>query len=79
MGNLQPSESTDLAGRLGLLASAISSRALRVVSGTPGEPTWTDGSVVFVDAGIDEDHPPVGPRRLAGLTRRHLQAAAGDR
>ena len=31
------------------------------------------------DAGVDEDHPPVSPRRLAGLARRHLQGAAGDR
>ena len=31
------------------------------------------------DAGVDEDHPPVGPRRLTGLARRHLQGAAGDR
>jgi nitric oxide reductase NorD protein len=38
--------------RLTLLASAISSRALRVAAGEPGEPAWTDGRVVFVDAGI---------------------------
>jgi nitric oxide reductase NorD protein len=37
-------------GRLSLLASAISSRALQVASGEPGEPAWTDGRVVFVDA-----------------------------
>jgi len=37
-------------GRLSLLASAISNRALRVAPGTPGEPAWTDGRVVFVDA-----------------------------
>src|SRR5215475_8169756 len=39
-------------GRLSLLASAISSRDLRVASGEPGEPAWTDGRAVFVDAGI---------------------------
>jgi nitric oxide reductase NorD protein len=44
--------SADSPGRLSLLASAISSRALEVASGEPGEPTWTDGRVVFVDAGI---------------------------
>ena len=36
--------------RLGLLASAISGRALQVAPGEPGEPAWTDGRVVFVDA-----------------------------
>src|SRR5262245_54065223 len=44
--------SSDSPGRLSLLASAISSRTLRVASGEPGEPAWTDGRVVFVDAGI---------------------------
>jgi nitric oxide reductase NorD protein len=39
-------------GRLSLLASAISHRDLRVAPGGPGEPAWTDGRVVFVDAGI---------------------------
>lgn len=39
-------------GRLSLLASAISSRALRVAPGEPGQPAWTDGRVVFVGAGI---------------------------
>ena len=42
----------DSLGRLSLLASAISSRALQVAPGEPGEPAWTDGRVVFVDAGI---------------------------
>jgi nitric oxide reductase NorD protein len=44
-------ETSDRPGRLGLLASAISNRALRVAPGEVGEPAWTDGSVVFVDAG----------------------------
>src|SRR5262245_58404363 len=44
--------SADSPGRLSVLASAISGRALEVASGEPGEPTWTDGRVVFVDAGI---------------------------
>jgi len=34
---------------LGLLASAIAQRPLQVASGAPGERTWTDGKVVFVD------------------------------
>jgi hypothetical protein len=44
--------SSDSPGRLSLLASAISSRAVRVAPGETGEPAWTDGRVVFVDAGI---------------------------
>ena len=43
---------SDSLGRLSLLASAISSRALQVAPGEPGEPAWTDGRVVFVDASI---------------------------
>src|SRR5215472_4259805 len=43
---------SDSVGRLSLLASAISSRPLRVAPGEPGEPAWTDGKVVFVDANI---------------------------
>jgi nitric oxide reductase NorD protein len=39
----------DDVGRLGLLASAISSRTLQVAPAGPGEPAWTDGKVVFVD------------------------------
>jgi nitric oxide reductase NorD protein len=35
---------------LGLLASAIAQRALQVAASKPGEPAWTNGSVVFVDA-----------------------------
>ena len=36
-------------GRLGLLASAISRRPLQVEPAEAGEPTWTDGRVVYVD------------------------------
>jgi nitric oxide reductase NorD protein len=43
---------SDSPERLSLLASAISSRALKVAAGNPGEPAWTDGRAVFVDAGI---------------------------
>lgn len=38
--------------RLSLLASAIASRALHVAPAELGEPAWTDGRVVFVDASI---------------------------
>jgi hypothetical protein len=41
---------SDGLARLGLLASAISGRALQVATGEPGAPAWTDGSAVFVDA-----------------------------
>ena len=37
-------------GRLSLLASALSGRSLRVAPGERGEPAWTDGATVFVDA-----------------------------
>ena len=42
---------SDPVGPLGLLASAIASRELRVSPGRPGEPAWTDGRAIFVDAG----------------------------
>jgi nitric oxide reductase NorD protein len=41
---------SDGLGRLSLLASALSGRALQVAPGEPGEPAWTDGRMVFVDA-----------------------------
>jgi len=37
--------------RYGLLASALSGRALEVTAGASGTPAWTDGKVVFIDAG----------------------------
>src|SRR5262245_46497527 len=43
---------SDSPGRLSLLASALSSRALQVMPGEAGKPAWTDGRVVFVDASI---------------------------
>ena len=43
---------SDDPGRLSLLASAISSRALQVAAAERGGPAWTDGKVVFVDAGL---------------------------
>jgi nitric oxide reductase NorD protein len=36
--------------RLSLLASALSGRTLQVSSVKPGQPAWTDGSTVFIDA-----------------------------
>jgi hypothetical protein len=45
-------DTTDSLGRLGLLASAISGRTLQVAPCGRGEPAWTDGRTVFVDAGI---------------------------
>jgi hypothetical protein len=45
----------DVLARLGLLASALSGRVLEVAAGEPGDPAWTDGTVVFVD--------PVASRR----------------
>lgn len=41
---------SDGVARLGLLASAIARRPLQVAPGEPGEPAWTDGKIVFVDA-----------------------------
>jgi hypothetical protein len=35
--------------RWGLLASALSGRALEVAAAEPGEPSWTDGCTIFVD------------------------------
>src|SRR4051794_32921351 len=36
--------------RFGLLASAMSARVMQVAPARPGEPPWTDGSTVFIDA-----------------------------
>lgn len=44
---------SDGVGRLGLLASAIARRPLHVAPTEPGEATWTDGNVVYLDAGKD--------------------------
>jgi hypothetical protein len=64
--------SSDGPGRLSLLASAISGRALRVAPGAAGEPAWTDGTAVFVDAGAS-------PReRLESLAVQASLLAAGS-
>ena len=41
-------ESTVRLGRLSLLGSAISGRAVQVAPSAPGDPPWTDGTVIFV-------------------------------
>lgn len=38
--------------RLGLLASALAGRALQVAAAGPGEPAWTDGSTIYLDAAL---------------------------
>jgi hypothetical protein len=36
--------------RLGMLASALAGRTVAVAPADPGEPAWTDGNTVFIDA-----------------------------
>ncbi|ETB54788.1 hypothetical protein O981_06745 [Mycobacterium avium 10-5560] len=36
---------------LGMLASALAGRAVAVAGLPPGEPAWTDGQTIYVDAG----------------------------
>ncbi|MGH3677743.1 MAG: nitric oxide reductase activation protein NorD [Mycobacterium sp.] len=43
-------------GRLGLLASAISGYPLEVRPVASGEPAWTDGRVVYVEADVSRRH-----------------------
>lgn len=42
--------------RLGLLASALAGRTVAVAAGDRGEPAWTDGITVFVDAAESAGH-----------------------
>ena len=42
----------DRLARLGMLASALSNRALQVAPVEPGELAWTDGNTIFVDAAV---------------------------
>lgn len=42
---------TDALSRWGMLASALSGRSLRIAAVDSGEPAWTDGKTIFVDAG----------------------------
>jgi nitric oxide reductase NorD protein len=39
--------------RYRLLASAIAGRLVDVAPGVPGEPAWTDGTTIYVDAGAN--------------------------
>lgn len=57
--------------RLALLASALAGRTVAVASGDPGEPAWTDGITVFVDA----DEPP--NRQLEAVTVQASLLAGG--
>ena len=65
-------ESTVRLGRLSLLGSALSGRAVQVAPGGPGEPAWTDGTVIFV--------PPDASRRdqLEALAVQASLIAAGS-
>lgn len=40
--------------RLAMLASALAGRTVAVAPALPGEPAWTDGVTVFIDANADE-------------------------
>jgi nitric oxide reductase NorD protein len=42
--------STESVGRLSVFASALSGRTLQVASAGTGEPAWTDGATVFINA-----------------------------
>ena len=44
-----PAAGAGTAAQLGLLASAIAGRPLEVAAAEPGQQSWTDGAVVFVD------------------------------
>lgn len=57
--------------RLGLLASALAGRTVLVASGDPGQPAWTDGITVFVDAA----EPP--KRQLESVTVQASLLAGG--
>jgi Mg-chelatase subunit ChlD len=70
-------------GRLALLASTIADRPLRVVAAAQGETAFTDGSIVFVEAGVSFEEQ----RRQAvvqaaligggGLEAQHLRSLRG--
>lgn len=57
---------------LGMLASAIARRPLRVAQTQPGELTWTDGKVLFLDAGASRSE------QLAALAVQASLLAAGS-
>ncbi|ORA82157.1 nitric oxide reductase activation protein [Mycobacterium malmoense] len=62
----------DRLARLGMLAWALSGRTLRVAPVEPGEPAWTDGATVFVDADATARH------RLEALAVQASLLAAGS-
>src|SRR5436309_14134996 len=58
--------------RLRLLASAFAGRTLEVAAAEPGEPTWTDGATVYVDAAATRAH------QVRGLGVQASLLAAGS-
>lgn len=58
--------------RLELVASALSGRAVAVMPVEPGEPAWTDGHTIFLDADLDTRG------RLETLTVQACLIAAGS-
>ncbi|MFL6082750.1 MAG: nitric oxide reductase activation protein, partial [Mycobacterium sp.] len=50
------SDTGDGPQRLRLLASALAGRNLAVAPADPGEPAWTDGVTVFIDAAASAGH-----------------------
>lgn len=59
-------------GRLALLASAIADRPLRIAVAPADEPAYTDGSAVFVEAGVS-----FGEQRRQVLVQAALLGAGG--
>ncbi|GAB4615012.1 nitric oxide reductase activation protein NorD [Mycobacterium avium] len=55
---------------LGMLASALAGRAVAVAGLPPGEPAWTDGQTIYVDAGA--------PGALKSLAVQASMIAAGS-
>ena len=71
MGTDSATVDVDGPQRLALLASALAGRTVAVASGEPGEPAWTDGITVFVDAA----EPP--NRQLEAVTVQASLLAGG--
>ncbi|SOX55588.1 VWA domain-containing protein, partial [Mycobacterium ahvazicum] len=57
---------------LGMLASALAGRAIAVAGLSPGEPAWTDGKAIYVDAGA-----PARPK-LEAIAVQASMIAAGS-
>ena len=58
--------------RLEMLASALAGRTLAVAAAQTGEPAWTDGRTIFIDAALSARH------RLEALTVQACLIAAGS-